>query len=175
MRFSSSRNIYIRRALTVCLVFVTALFQHTGMLPDLFGAPAMALVPLTVCIAMFERSIPGMCFGVLAGLLWDFATPGGDGFFAVILTATGFFSGALVTFVFRNNVRSAVIISFLSLCVCNISYWMLFILRKGYEGAFDVLFTRYLPSVLYSLIYVFVYYYAVSFISKATADSKRQF
>ena len=175
MRFTSSRNKYIRRALTVCLVFATALFQHTGLLPSVLGAPAMALVPLTVCIAMYERSIPGMCFGVLAGLLWDFATSGGDGFFAVILTATGFFSGMLVTFVFRNNIRSALIISFLSLSICNISYWVIFILRKGYEGAFDVLFTRYLPSVLYSLVYVFIYYYIVSLISRITSENKKQF
>ena len=87
MRFASSRNIYIRRTLTAVLVFLTALFQHSGFIPELFGAPAMVLIPLTVCIAMFERSIPGMCFGVLAGLLWDFAISGGDGFFSVMLTA----------------------------------------------------------------------------------------
>ncbi len=173
MRFASPRKIYIRRALTVILIFATALFQHSGFLPELFGASAMLLVPLTVCVAMFERSIPGMCFGVIAGLLWDFATAKGDGFFSVMLTVVGFVSGALITFVFRNNIRSALILSFGALSLCNISYWLMFVLRKGYEGAFDVLFSRYLPSVLYSLIFVFVYYYIVSFIFKATAEKKR--
>lgn len=173
MRFSSSRNIYIRRALTVLLIFATALFQHTGLMPEILGVPAMLLVPLTVCVAMFERSMPGMCFGILAGVLWDFASVRGDGFFSVVLTAIGFASGALVTFVFRNNIRSALIISFGSLLFCNISYWLMFILRKGYEGAWDVLFSRYLPSVLYSLIFVFVFYYLVSLIVKATAEKKR--
>ena len=152
------------------LVFVTALFQHSGFIPELFGAPALLLIPLTVCIAMFERSIPGMCFGVLAGLLWDFATSGGDGFFSVMLTATGFISGALVTFIFRNNIRAALIISFGALTACNVFYWLMFILRKGYEGGFDLLFSRYIPSVLYSLIFVFVYYYIVSLIFKVAAE-----
>lgn len=173
MRFASSRNIYIRRALLVLLVFLTALFQHSGLVPELFGAPAMLLIPLTVCVAMFERSIPGMCFGVLAGILWDFASPGGDGFFSVMLTAVGFICGALVTFIFRNNIRAALILSLGALTVCNTAYWLMFILRKGYEGAGAVLFSRYLPSVLYSLIFVFVFYGAVSFIFKATAE-KRQ-
>ncbi len=173
MRFASSRNIYIRRALTALLVFMTALFQHSGFIPELFGAPAMLLLPLTVCIAMFERSIPGMCFGVLAGLLWDFATPKGDGFFSVMLTAVGFVSGALVTFIFTNNIRAALILSFGALTVCNVSYWFMFIMRKGYEGAFEILFSRYLPSVFYSLIFVFVYYYIVSFVFKVTSESKR--
>ncbi len=170
MRFASSRNIYIRRALTVLLVFVTALFQHSGFIPELFGAPAMLLVPLTVCIAMFERSIPGMCFGVLAGVLWDFALSGGDGFFSVLLTAVGFISGALVTFIFRNNIRAALLLSFVSLCFCSVSHWLMFIIRKGYEGGFDLLFSRYIPSVFYSLIFVFVYYCIVSLIFRATAE-----
>ena len=173
MRFASSRDIYIRRALTVLLVFVTAVFQHSGFIPELFGASAMLLVPLTVCIAMFERSIPGMCFGVLAGILWDFALSGGDGFFSVMLTAVGFFSGMLVTFVFRNNIRAALILSFGALTVCNVSYWLMFILRKGYEGATELLFTGYIPSVLYSLVFVFVYYYAVSFIFRLTSEKKK--
>ncbi len=173
MRFASSRNIYIRRALTVLLVFVTALFQHSGFVPALFGAPALLLVPLTVCIAMFERSIPGMCFGVLAGLLWDFAASGGDGFFSVMLTAVGFISGALVTFLFRNNIRAALILSLGALTVCNISYWLMFIVRKGYEGGADLLFTRYLPSALYSLVFVFVYYYIVKAIFNLTAEKQR--
>ncbi|MBQ9913268.1 MAG: hypothetical protein IJO73_03465 [Clostridia bacterium] len=172
MRFASSRNIYIRRFLTALLVFVTALFQHSGFIPELFGAPALLLVPLTVCIAMFERSIPGMCFGVLAGLLWDFAASGGDGFFSVLLTAAGFFSGALVTFVFRNNIRAALILSFGALTVCNVSHWLMFIVRKGYEGGADLLFSRYLPSVLYSLVFVFVYYYLVKAIFDICAEKK---
>ncbi len=173
MRFSSLRNIYIRRALMAALIFAAALIQHTGIIPEILGVPAMILVPLTVCVAMYERSIPGMCFGVLAGILWDFASVRGDGFFAVILTAIGFVSGALVTFVFRNNIRSALIISFGSLLFCNISYWLMFILNKGYEGAWDVLFSRYLPSVLYSLIFTFIFYYIVSAIVKYSARRKK--
>ena len=172
MRFASSRNIYIRRAVTAMLVFITALFQHSGFIPEFFGAPAMLLVPLTVCIAMFERSIPGMCFGALAGLLWDFALSGGDGFFSVILTAVGFTTGVLVTLVFRNNIRAALLLSLGALSFCNISHWLMFIIRKGYEGGFDLLFSRYIPSVLYSLIFVFVYYYIVSLIFKATAEKQ---
>ncbi len=173
MRFSSSRNIYIRRALTAVLVFITALFQHSGFIPELFGAPAMLLIPLTVSIAMFERSIPGMCFGVLAGLLWDFALSGGDGFFSVMLTAVGFITGALVTFIFRNNIRAALLLSFGALSLCNVLHWLMFILRKGYEGGFELLFSRYIPSVFYSLIFVFVYYYIVSLIFKVTAEKER--
>ncbi|MBR6568138.1 MAG: hypothetical protein IKK60_05755 [Clostridia bacterium] len=170
MRFASSRKIYIRRGLTAMLVFVTAFFQHSGFIPELFGAPAMLLIPLTVCIAMFERSIPGMCFGVLAGLLWDFALSGADGFFSVMLTVTGFITGAMVTFIFRNNIRAALLLSFGALSLCNIFHWLMFIVRKGYEGGFELLFTRYVPSVFYSLIFVFIYYFSVKIIFDVTAE-----
>lgn len=173
MRISLSGNTYIRRALIALLIFLTALFQHSGIVPTLFSAPAMLLVPLTVCVAMYERSIAGMCFGTLAGLLWDFASARGDGFFAVILTAAGFFTGALVTFIFRNNIRSALLLSFTALSLTNISYWLMFIFRKGYEGAGEVLRNIYIPSIFYSLIFTFLFYYSVRLIHQLTAEKPK--
>lgn len=175
MRNFESRYIYIRRALFVCLVAVTAVFQHTdGRIPSLFGTKAMLLVPLVVTIAMYERSMSGLIFGALAGILWDFATVRGDGFFSVMLACVGFFAGTLVTYFIRNNLISSLILNLGSIGIVNVSYWMLFILRKGYEGAAEVLFSYYLPSVLYTMIFAFIYYYLVGFIVKATAKKKKR-
>lgn len=173
MNFNSNRYVYIRKTVFVLLIILTALFQHTGFIPRLFGAPAMLLVPLTVCLCMFERSTSGMWYGVLAGALWDFASVRGDGFFAVVLTVIAFISGTLITFVFRRSIRSALVISFGALAFTNVSYWLIFILRKGYEDAFSVLISYYMPSVFYSMIFVFVYYYLAEAIVKLTAQKRK--
>ena len=95
MKFADNKNLYIRRILFVVLIVLTAVFQHTkGAVPSLFGAKAFLLIPLTVCISMSEKSMGGLSFGVLAGVLWDFATVRGDGFYAVMLALAGFTAGA---------------------------------------------------------------------------------
>ncbi len=172
MNFRYKRLIYIRRIVFIFLIVLTALFQHSGFFPKVFSAPAMALVPLTVCLGMSERSTAGMWYGALAGILWDFASPVGDGFFSIALTAAGFFSGVLSAFVFRSNIRSALLVSFGVLTTVNVSYWLLFVLRKGYGDALGVLVSYYLPSVLYSLVFVFVYYYIIEFFVRLTREKK---
>lgn len=167
---------YIRKALLLCLVALTAVFQHTeGAIPSLFGTRAMLLIPLTVAIAMHERSMQGLFFGALCGILWDFATVRGDGFFAVLLAFVGFISGSLVTYLMRNNIVTNLILSIAGIGFVNISYWFVFIFRKGYEGSVEVLFSYYLPSVLYTAVFAFVYYYLVGFIHRVTVKKKNAY
>ena len=173
MKFADNKNLYIRRVLFVLLIVLTAVFQHTkGAVPSLFGAKAFLLIPLTVCISMFEKSMGGLSFGVLAGVLWDFATVRGDGFYAVMLALAGYTAGVAVAYIMRNNIFSALLLSAGASAFVSIGYWLVFILAKGYEGAWGVLFSFYLPSALYSFIFTAGYYYLVRAIVKATTDKK---
>ena len=95
MKFADNKNLYIRRALFAVLIVLTAVFQHTkGAVPSIFGARAFLLIPLAVCISMFEKSMGGLSFGILAGILWDAATVRGDGFYAIMLAGAGYTAGA---------------------------------------------------------------------------------
>ncbi len=171
MKFADNKNLYIRRALFILLIALTAVFQHTGgAIPSLFGAKAFLLIPLTVCIAMNEKSMGGLSFGIFAGVLWDFATVRGDGFYAVVLALAGFTAGAAVTYLMRNNVFAALLLSLGACTFVTVSYWLIFILMRGYRGAFSLLISFYLPSGLYSLAFTAVYYYLVRFIVELTAD-----
>lgn len=169
-------KIYIRRGLLLLLIMFTAAFQHTdGAIPVLFGTKAMILIPLTVVIGMHERSMSGLIFGTLAGVLWDFAAVRGDGFFSVCLAVVGYFSGVLVTWYLQNCIRSALLLGAVSITGVNILYWYMFIFRNGYEGAEGLLTGYYLPSVLYTLVFIFVYYYMVGFIVKLTTEKKKPY
>lgn len=174
MKFANNKKLYIRRAAFFVLILFTAAFQHTGLfLPEIFSARAMLLIPLCVCIAMFERSMGGLAFGVLCGVLWDGASARGDGFFSVCLACAGFVTGLVITHLMRNNIFAALILSG-GFCVgINFLYWLLFIALKGYEGATSLLFSYYLPCAAYSFLFTFVYYYLVRFIAEITYDGKR--
>ncbi len=174
MKFADNKNLYIRRALFALMIVIAAAFQHTGgAVPAIGSAKALVLIPLTVCIAMFEKSMGGLSFGVLAGVLWDFATVRGDGFYAVVMALVGYAAGALTVYVLRNNIFSAVILSGAASLFVTAVYWFVFIFLKGYEGAWDILTSFYLPSAVYSVAFTAVYYYAVRFIVKLTTDKKQ--
>ena len=174
MKFADNKNLYIRRALFALMLCITAVFQHTdGAVPSIGSAKAFVLIPLTVCIAMSEKSMGGLSFGILAGVLWDFATVRGDGFYAVAMALTGYAVGALTVYVLRNNIFSSLILSAGASVFVSTLYWFVFIFLKDYEGAWNILLTFYLPSALYSVVFTAVYYYIVRFIIRITTDKKQ--
>lgn len=173
MKFSDNKKLYIRRTLFILLAVLTAAFQHTdAAVPDFFGAKAMLLIPLCVCIAMYEKSLGGLAFGVLCGALWDSASAAGDGFFSISLAVAGFVSGAAITYLMRNNILSALILSGVSALSVSTVYWMLFVLVKGYEGAWSLYCQFYLPGAAYTVLFTFIYYYVARFIVQLTPKDK---
>ena len=177
MNFNPSKEMGIRRVLLVLVMLVSAVIQHTPDFSLSIGNVApMLLVPFTVCVAMYERSTAGLFYGLLAGALWDFASTGADGMFTLMLTCIGFGIGILITFMLRNRLVTAVFLSLVSCVAVSVAYWMIFVLRKGYDGTWTILFTHFLPKAVYSAAFVFIYYYLIGFIIGATGrnESSRQ-
>ena len=173
MKFADNKNLYIRRALFVLLIVITAVLQHTvGDAFSIFGARAFLLIPLTVTIAINEKSMGGLSFGLLAGILWDAATVRGDGFYSVVLALAGFTAGVAVSYVVRNNILADILLTAGACLFVATSYWLIFIFMRGYEGGFSLLLSFYLPSAVYSLAFTAVYYYVVKGIIKLTTDPK---
>lgn len=172
MNFSPSKEMGIRRVLLVLVAVVTAIIQHTpGFSFSIGTLSPMLLVPFVVCVAMYERSLTGLAYGVLAGALWDFASTGADGMFTLMLATIGFGTGIIITFYVRNRLFSAFVLTLVSSLAVSVAYWMLFVLRKGFDGTWTILLTHFLPLALYSSLFVFVYYYLIGFIVKATGKS----
>ena len=164
--FSTDKRIYVRRALFAVLIILTAAFQNTQwMFSDI---RPMLLVPLCVCIAMHEKSMGGLAFGVFCGALWDASSARGDGFFSVTLACVGYLSGVLITYFMRNNILASLVISGGACFAVNFIYWLVFVLLKNYEGATGLLFSYYLPCAFLSIIFTFLYYYLIRLIVEAT-------
>ena len=171
---SYKKSLYIRRALLALLVVLTALFQNTrGALLQVNGVRAMPLAVLVAVIALFERSLAGFFFGFLAGVLWDFASAGGDGFFAVVLCLVGFLCGAASSFLLRTNVFSALAASFVSILLTLCAYWFCFLFLKGYDPSAKLLLSYYLPSCFYTLVFAPIYYYLIKGLKNALDGPKR--
>lgn len=160
-----NKQIYIRRSIFALLVLATAVFQNTGgFLPALFGARAFPLIPLTVCLGMHERDVPGLFFGLGAGLVWDAFSAAPHGYYAFLLMSAGFLSGALIATVMRNNIMTALLLTVTSSFAVITLNWLIAYVFKGYEGAGMAYLTFYLPSFAYTLLFLPLYFYAVRLI-----------
>lgn len=158
------------------LLLLAALLQHTrGGLLSLGAANCFLLLPLCVAVAMREKSLVAMAFGIFGGALWDFASPSGDGFYAAALCLLCFVCGVLCSFVLRVNLRS-----FLLLCagaglLLTLAHWLFFLCLPGIENDGSLLLRRELPSFFFTLAVSPLCYWLVKVIrnSEFTATQRR--
>ena len=174
MKFTFEKELYIKRAIFALLVVLAALLQHTaGSAFSIGYAKAWILVPLVVAISMYEKSVVAMLFGVFAGILWDFASVSGDGFFAIVLCVCGFVCSMLVSFIIRNNLPACLILTFFSLLFCTAVHWFGFVFLRGIDGSFAILIRYYLSSAAFSMLFSPVFYYLIGAISRAFKSESR--
>ncbi|MBO4339735.1 MAG: rod shape-determining protein MreD [Clostridiales bacterium] len=165
-----TRILFKRRLLIAAVIIVCALLQLTiGYFPSFFGVHFFLLVPLCVCIAIFEGERWGAAFGVFAGALWDLTHGGGDGYNALFLFAICAVCGVLVRYLMQKNIVTALVMSGGACFLYSLFYVMFFISAQGIERP-AFLFVRYfLPSAVLSFLLTFVFYYMMKGISKKYA------
>lgn len=165
----------IRRILFAVMIVVTAVCSATkGVVPQINGVSAFVLVPLVVSIALFEKSVPSLIFGTFAGIMWDMYSVTADGFFSVLLSAAGFLTAIIILFYMRNNIATAVVLTFVWSLFISTMYWLNFILMPKTVSAFYIYLRYYLPSPFYTAVFTFVFYFIVKWIfEKTTPERKR--
>ena len=152
----------LRRVIFGLLVVLCALLQHTkGAFFHIGAIHAWLLVPVVVCIAMHEKRLPASLFGALAGVLWDCASVGADGWYAVWLFVLGFCCSTLVTLWIRNNLRAALLLCGGALAATACFQWVCFVLLPGQPSAVHELFAFSLPSALFTLLFALPLYWLV--------------
>lgn len=143
-----------RRGFFVLLIFLFALFQNTPHLfPSVFGAHALILIPLAVCLGMFEKAVIASVLGIFAGALWDINAAAADGYNAMVLMVFATLTSILISYLMRNNIRTAMLLCVCAVVIYSVLHWFFFVICSGATGGFITLITFYLPSVVYTLVF----------------------
>ncbi len=152
------RKLHMRIFYSVVLL-ISLLLQNTPHLfPTIMGSHAFLLLPLTVCICLFEKDLSACVFGVIAGVLWDISTAWGDGFYALFFLVVSTVLCLLMTYVLRNNMGTALILSLLVILLYCAVHWLIFVVARGEPGKGILFATFYLPSAAYSFVFTPIYY-----------------
>ncbi|MBR3553809.1 MAG: rod shape-determining protein MreD [Clostridia bacterium] len=163
MRFTFEKERFFRRLAFVILIVVTALFQHTrGVMPQIGAARAWLLVPLVASISLRETNVAAMLLGTLAGLLWDFASPSMDGYYAILFCILSFVTGTLASFFLRRNFTACLLVTAVWLVLTGVMHWAFFIALGGMDHAVRILLRLELASCVYTFCFTPLYYFIVS-------------
>ena len=164
---NQTRTLLKRRLIIAAVIIVCALLQTTiGYFPSFFGIHFFLLIPLCVCIAVFEGERWGAAFGVFAGALWDLSHGGGDGYNALFLLVICALCGVLVRYLMQKNIVTALVMSGGACLLYSILYVMFFISAQGIERPAFLFIRYYFPSAVLSFLLTFVFYYLIRGISK---------
>ena len=148
-----------RRLITAAIIILCALLQTTiGYFPSVLGAHFFILIPLCVCISVFEQVRWSAAFGILAGALWDLSHGGGDGYNALFLFAVCAVCGVLVRYLMQKNLVTSLVLSAGASFLYSLFYVMFFISAQGIERPAYLFVRFYLPSAILTTLLVFVFY-----------------
>ena len=144
----------------VLLFFTVLLLHSTVSLHIRIGKAApMAILPLLTAFSMFAPVTPAAIAGFLSGLYLDGTESGVFCMNTVVLMLTAVFVSVLADNLFNRNIRSAFCLSFFATVVYFLIKWLvLYTFRSHMQDSLYYLLYYGLPSVLYSQVFLFVFY-----------------
>ena len=137
----------------VCALLLAAeLLQNVaGLLPEIFGARCLLIIPALMILAVGEEEIAAGLLGLFAGLLWDLSSAVHMGFNCIFFALVCFFAAALVNHLLRNTFITNMLICIAVTVLYCLTYWLCFIVIKGTGGATETLFGFYFPGAVYTI------------------------
>ncbi len=160
------KKLILRRGSLALILLGLSVLQNTdGFFPQIFGVRALLLIPAVICIAMFERDVAGMFFGLFAGALWDMHASGAS-FNALFLLTVGFICGTLINTIMRNNIVTAFLLTVIFVPLYEVGYWFFHYIAGGLDMAWFMLLRYYLPGIAYTVVLLPVMFILVRAVEK---------
>ena len=152
-------------AYSIELFLMYVLEQTPNLIPDMFGAYPSLVMCVCISVAIFEGEVPGLFFGLAGGLMLDYTSTKIFGFYALFLTVLCYFCGLLVVNLMRNNIVTTMLLGSASVLIMGIVKWFFFYVLWDYPSLFYHLYAFILPSVLYTVLLLPVFFYFTRVVS----------
>lgn len=148
--------------LAVIIVAFAVLQNACGMLKVPFAARPLLLIPLCVCVSMFESNTASALFGAFGGILWD-VSAACDGFNAVVIMLFGAGCSLLISHFMRNNIVTALVLCASATAVYEMIYAVIFKMLQGVSPLAGF-FTYNIPVILLTAVFIPVCYFVVKLV-----------
>lgn len=147
-------NRLIRYLAYVLELLVLFMMQETpGMMPAILGCRPMLILPAALTIAIFEKELPAMAFGIVGGLLLDFGLSGTMGFHALILAVLCYMASIFAQVYLQVNLATAILTGLWAAGAVICLQWLFLYYLQGYSMPGYAFTHHFLPKYFYSLLF----------------------
>lgn len=164
MTLGKNAKAIIKWSIYSLLLLLLYCIQTAPSLLTIHHIKPVLLIPLAVCIALFEGEIGSAVFGLIAGFLWDFAAGKVFGFYGMVLMICCLLTALLSMYLMRVNVVNALLSVGAVSLVCNIWNFLFYYLIWGFKGVW-ISFGQLLLSSLYTMVFAAPLFYLVRLIA----------
>ena len=140
------------------LLVLFTIQETPGLTPSIFGARPVLLWPAVLTIAMFEKEVTALVFGVAGGLLCDFGFSGVLGFHGLVLGILCFCVSLMVQVYLQINLVTAVLAALVTVGITLVLQWF-FLYSFTYSEPKYVFTHHHLPKYFYTMIFVPLLYF----------------
>ena len=164
------KNTNTLRCIIKRLIFTLIIILSFSAQFNLFAAnlpfPVYFLIPVVVSVSMYEKEYAGLFFGLLAGVLWDIASPATDGIMALIFTIGAFATGILSKYILRNTLLNGILLSLIFSFIYSAVSLLLYTDSFAYELLRGYFIKTYLPAIIFTAVLSIPCYIAVRALSR---------
>lgn len=147
--------------LSFLLFFILFLLHYTDAIDlSIHNAQPLALLPLLTAFSIFAPPGKAATAGLLLGICMDGAASSTYCFHAAVMMLTAAAVSVVSTYLFNRNIRSALLLSFLTSLVYYALRWLVFYAFSGsVQSSLTYLLSYALPSVLYTFLFIIPFYF----------------
>lgn len=159
---------YTIYALEILIAYV---IQSTpGLMLEVFGGKPILLVPVAITIAVFEREVPAIVFGVICGVVTDMGYSGAVGYYGIMLAIVCFIVSNLMENYIRTNLLTIMLVSTISIPVIIFLQFVFYYIFAGYTDIWGFFVKHYISRIIYTWAFTPVFYGFNRFIALRTSQ-----
>lgn len=173
MRYGRDKAKIMRRIMYGVLIAVAVLLQNNIAVPVVgFHVRALFVLPLLICISMFEREVPAALFGALGGILWDISS-GVDGFHALTLSVICAACSIMISHFMRNNIVTSFVLGGSGIMLFEFTYILVFdfVVRRSFP--LHAVLSFYIPTVALTFLLIPVFFFIIKAINTSLRSQDR--
>lgn len=162
-RKKEKRNAVVRWLIYALLLVFSYIYMTTA--PLKLRTP-LFVIPVAMCISMFEEPFDSAVTGCVAGLLLDTAQGTLIGLSGIILLWCCLASSLLFHFFMRRHILNIIMLNAAAVIVQGLIYYFFYYAIWEYDHGGRILLHEILPVMLYTEIAVIPLFFAVKFLNK---------
>ena len=156
---------YIKWTIYYLLLLFFYTLQTTPQLFQFFGVKPILILPLVVCIGMYEGIMTTAVFSIFAGFLWDISSDKLLGFNAIILLCCSVAISLVCIYYLRTKLINSVAFCAITAMLQGFLDFVFYYAIWNYSDVSIILFYQILPTTIYTILLTPLFYYLIRRIS----------